>query len=119
MDQIIKYVHDELLPEYNLPDFNVGDNVTVTYRIKEGDKERLQAYRGDVIQVKGRGHNKTFTVRKMSSGVGVERIFPFACPSIADLKVNKRGSVRRARLFYLRDRVGKKARIKEKKQFTK
>ena len=87
----------------------------VNYKIIEGDKERIQSFRGDVIQVKGTGSTKTFTVRKISNGVGVERIFPFASPNIVDVQVTKRGKVRRARLFYLRDLIGKKARIKERK----
>lgn len=97
------------------PSFRPGDNVTISYRIVEGDKERIQAFRGDVIQIKGHGIGKTFTVRKMSNGVGVERIFPFSSPNIVDIKVLKRGKVRRAKLYYLRGLVGKKARIKERK----
>ncbi|WP_353480904.1 50S ribosomal protein L19 [Haliscomenobacter sp.] len=113
----IKFVHEKLTPtrEVPIPDFRAGDNVVVNYKIIEGDKERIQSFRGDVIQVKGTGSTKTFTVRKISNGVGVERIFPFASPNIVDVQVTKRGRVRRARLFYLRDLVGKKARIKERK----
>ena len=97
------------------PEFKAGDTVTVTYRIKEGDKERLQKFRGVVIQIKGMDpHTRTFTVRKISSGIGVERIFPFQSPFIDSVEVNKYGKVRRARIFYLRDLTGKKARIKEK-----
>ena len=97
------------------PDFKAGDTVTVTYRIKEGDKERLQKFRGVVIQMKGSDpFTKTFTVRKVSGGVGVERIFPFQSPFIDSIEVNKFGKVRRARIFYLRDLTGKKARIREK-----
>ncbi len=114
----INFIHEQLTPERSLPDFRPGDNIIVDYRIIEGDKERIQSFRGDVIQIKGEGATKTFTVRKISNGVGVERIFPFSSPNIAGIKVTKRGKVRRARLFYLRDRVGKKARIKERK-FTK
>jgi len=102
----------------DLPKFRPGDNVAVSYRIKEGDKERIQVYRGDVLQIKGHGLTKTFTVRKMSNGVGVERIFPFGSPNIVSVEVLKRGKVRRAKLYYLRDLVGKKAKIKERK-FTK
>ena len=92
-----------------------GDTITVTYRIKEGDKERLQNFRGVVIQMKGADpFTKTFTVRKVSGGIGVERIFPFQSPFIDKIEVNKYGKVRRARIFYLRDLTGKKARIKEK-----
>ena len=98
------------------PKFKAGDTVTVTYRIKEGDKERLQKFRGVIIQIKGASPaTKTFTIRKISSGIGVERIFPFASPFIDSIEVNKVGKVRRARIFYLRELSGKKARIKEKK----
>ncbi|MCL4138784.1 UNVERIFIED_CONTAM: hypothetical protein GTU68_063257 [Idotea baltica] len=100
----------------NLPTFRPGDNVSVTLKIVEGDKERNQVFRGDVIQINGSGATKTFTVRKMSNGVGVERIIPFASPYIVDLKILKRGKVRRSKLFYLRELVGKKARIKEKRR---
>lgn len=110
----IKFVQEKLSRETNYPDFRPGDNIVVSYRIIEGSKERIQDFRGDVLQIRGKGATKTFTVRKMSSGVGVERIFPFSSPNIAEIKVTKRGKVRRARLFYLRDRVGKKARIKER-----
>lgn len=97
------------------PEFKAGDTITVTYRIKEGDKERLQKFRGVVIQIKGMdSFTRTFTVRKVSGGVGVERIFPYQSPFIDSIEVNKVGKVRRARIFYLRDLTGKKARIKEK-----
>ena len=100
----------------SFPEFKAGDTVTVTYRIKEGDKERLQKFRGVVIQIKGKdAFTKTFTVRKVSSGVGVERIFPYTSPFIDSVEINKVGKVRRARIYYLRDLSGKKARIKEKK----
>ena len=115
----IKYVQDELSKEQTYPSFGAGDNVSVSYKIVEGVKERIQIYKGDVIQIKGSGATKTFTVRKMSGNVGVERIFPFASPSIVDIKVNKRGRVRRAKLFYLRNLVGKKAKIREKKSLGK
>ncbi len=98
-----------------LPDFKAGDTITVTYKIKEETKERLQKYRGVVIQRKGKGTTATFTVRKMSNGVGVERIFPADSPFIDSIEVNKRGKVRRARIFYIRELTGKKARIKERK----
>ena len=111
----IKFVQDQMAKEMTYPEFRSGDNVVVSYRIVEGAKERIQSFRGDVIQIKGTGKTKTFTVRKMSNGVGVERIFPFASPAIADIKVLKRGKVRRAKLYYLRELVGKKARIKERK----
>ena len=98
------------------PEFKAGDTITVTYRIKEGDKERLQKFRGVVIQISGATpHTRTFTVRKISGGVGVERIFPYESPFIDSIEVNKYGKVRRARIFYLRNLQGKKARIKERK----
>ena len=98
------------------PDFKAGDTITVTYRIKEGDKERLQKFRGVVIQICGATpFTRTFTIRKVSGGIGVERIFPYELPSIESIEVNKVGKVRRARIFYLRNLSGKKARIKEKK----
>ena len=96
------------------PEFRAGDTLTVTYKIKEGDKERLQKFRGVVIQRKGAGITETFTIRKVSNGVGVERIFPFASPFIESIVLEKRGKVRRARIFYLRNLTGKKARIKER-----
>ncbi len=111
----IKYVHEQLTPKREYPRFRPGDNIVVKYKIVEGDKEREQAFRGDVIQVSGEGPTKTFTVRKISNGVGVERIFPFASPIIVSIEVTKRGKVRQSRLFYLRGLVGKKARIKERK----
>ncbi len=104
-------------PEH--PDFNAGDTVTVHYKIKEGDKERVQQFQGVVIQRRGEGHVEMFTVRKISSNIGVERIFPTASPFIEKIEVTKRGRVRRARIFYLRDRMGKAARIKEKRHFAK
>ena len=98
------------------PDFKAGDTITVTYRIKEGDKERLQKFRGVVIQICGATpFTRTFTIRKVSGGIGVERIFPYELPSIESIEVKKVGKVRRARIFYLRNLSGKKARIKEKK----
>ena len=98
------------------PKFKACDTITVTYRIKEGDKERLQKFRGTVIQLRGASAaTRTFTIRKVSSGVGVERIFPFESPFIESIEVNKYGKVRRARIFYLRELAGKKARIKERK----
>lgn len=110
----IKFVEEQLFQGKELPSFKPGDNVIVSYTIREGEKERIQDFRGDVIQINGTGTTKTFTVRKMSSGVGVERIFPMNSPLIAEIKVTKRGKVRRAKLYYLRNLVGKKARIKER-----
>ena len=112
----ISFVQEQLSKKLSFPAFKSGDNIVVNYQIKEGDKVRTQAYRGDVLQIKGTGATKTFTVRKISNGVGVERIFPFASPNIESIEVLKRGKVRRARLYYLRELVGKKARIKELKR---
>ena len=98
------------------PNFKAGDTITVTFKIQEGDKSRLQKFKGVVIQIKGATPaTKTFTIRKVSNGVGVERIIPFQSPAIDSIEVNKVGKVRRARIFYLRNLSGKKARIKEKK----
>ena len=101
--------------QVELPDFKAGDTITVHYKIKEGDKERIQQFRGVVIQRRGEGTTATFTVRKISGGIGVERIFPALSPFIDHIELNKRGSVRRARIYYLRGLTGKKARIKEKR----
>ncbi len=101
--------------EKSFPTFKAGDTLTVTYKIKEENKERLQKFRGVVIQRRGAGSTQTFTIRKISNGVGVERIFPLNSPFIDSIELNKSGKVRRARIFYLRDLTGKKARIKEKK----
>ncbi len=113
--ELIQYVEDNFVTTQEFPKFKAGDTVSVSYRIVEGSKERIQQFQGVVLQVKGNGVNKTFTVRKISGGVGVERIFPFTSPMIADLKVVKRGLVRRARIYYLRNLTGKKARIKERR----
>jgi len=99
----------------DIPPFKAGDTITVTYKIKDETKERLQKFRGVCIQRKGTGSTQTFTVRKISNGVGVERIFPILSPFIEGIEVNKFGKVRRARIFYLRNLTGKKARIKERK----
>ncbi|MEE0948078.1 MAG: 50S ribosomal protein L19 [Bacteroidales bacterium] len=112
--ELMQYV-DSLTTMQEFPEFKAGDTISVTYKIKEGNKERPQTFQGVVIQRSGSGMTETFTVRKMSSGVGVERIFPFASPFIEKIVVNKRGVVRRARIFYLRALTGKKARIKERK----
>lgn len=108
---------NNILPEQmktDMPVFNSGDHVRVHVRVVEGDKERLQPFEGDVINIRGNGINKTFTVRKISSGVGVERIFPFNSPKIAKVELLKEGNVRRAKLYYLRNLSGKAARIKSK-----
>jgi large subunit ribosomal protein L19 len=115
---LIKLVHQQLNPKPNFPEFKAGDSINVSYKIIEGAKERIQDFKGDVLQLRGEGASKTFTVRKISNGVGVERIFPFNSPNIVEIKVLKKGKVRRAKLFYLRDLVGKKAKIKERKAFS-
>ncbi len=97
------------------PDFSSGDTITVHYKIVEGNKERIQQFKGVVLQRKGNGLNATFTVRKMSGNIGVERIFPLSSPFIDKIEINKKGHVRRARIFYLRNLTGKKARIQEKR----
>lgn len=112
---LLKIAESQFTAETNFPDFAAGDTITVHYKIKEGNKERIQQYRGVVIQRKGTGIKATFTVRKMSGNIGVERIFPLASPFIDNIEVNKHGRVRRARIFYLRGLTGKKARIQEKR----
>ncbi len=112
---LLKVVENEFAVKKDFPKFSAGDTVTVHYKIKEGSKERVQNYRGVVLQRRGHGHNETFTVRKISGGIGVERIFPVNSPFIEEVEVNKHGRVRRARIFYLRKLTGKKARIKEKR----
>jgi large subunit ribosomal protein L19 len=112
----ITSLEKQLSPNKNFPDFKAGDNINVHYKIIEGTKERIQIFRGDVIQRNGKGLTQTFTVRKISNGVGVERIFPLFTPNIDLIEVNKVGKVRRAKIFYLRELKGKKARIKEAKR---
>ena len=112
---IIKYVQEKAFEKITAPDFKAGDTVNVHYKIKEGEKERIQQFLGVVIQIKGHAATRTFTVRKISNGVGVERIFPFNSPFIEKIEVTKRGDVRRARLFYIRKLTVKKARIQERK----
>ena len=112
---LIKIAEQAFATEKEIPSFKSGDTVTVAYRIKEGNKERIQLYRGVVIKIAGHGDKKRFTVRKMSENVGVERIFPMDSPFIDSITVNKIGKVRRAKLYYLRKLTGKKARIKEKR----
>ena len=111
----IKFVQEEMMKKPDFPKFAPGDNIIVTYKIIEGEKERSQSFKGDVIKISGEGLGKTFTVRKISNGVGVERIWPIASPNITEIQIVKRGKVRRAKLYYLRGLVGKKARIKEKR----
>jgi len=112
---LMKIIEKEFAATNEVPEFKAGDTITVHYKIKEGNKERIQQFRGVVIQKKGSGLSKTFTIRKMSGNIGVERIFPEASPFIDKIEVNKVGKVRRARIFYFRDLRGKKARIKEKR----
>lgn len=115
MNSAVKFIHDQLTAQKQHPKFKAGDNVTVNYKIVEGGKERVQGFRGDVLKIQGNGVTATFTVRKISDGIGVERIFPYFSPNVESIVVNKVGKVRRARLFYLRSRSGKSARIKEKR----
>ena len=110
---ITETIAKELTATKELPNFKAGDNITVYYTIKEGEKQRTQFFKGDVIQRKGSGATETFTIRKISHSVGVERIFPINSPLIEKIELNKKGKVRRARVFYLRELTGKKARIKE------
>lgn len=117
MNPKLKAVEDALYAESKQhPEFGPGDNITVSYKITEGNKERIQEFRGDVIQLRGSGSTKSFTVRKISNGVGVERVFPLFSPFVDEIVINKVGRVRRAKLFYQRKRKGKASRIQEKRQ---
>ena len=116
MEPLLKYVQDEFINKNEFPSFKSGDTITVYYEIKEGQKTRTQFFKGVVIQIKGTGKTKTFTVRKMSGTVGIERIFPINHPSIKKIELNKKGKVRRSRIYYFKDLRGKKARIKEEKK---
>ncbi len=111
-NELLQHV-ENLTTVKDLPNFKAGDTITVQYKIKEGDKERIQNFQGIVLQRSGSGTTETFTVRKISNNIGVERIFPMASPFIESITINKKGVVRRARIFYLRGLRGKKARIKE------
>ena len=115
MEHLVQYVQDEFVEKKSFPAFQAGDTITVYYEIREGEKVRTQFFKGVVIQIKGTGSTKTFTIRKISGTVGVERIFPFNLPTIQKIEVNNRGKVRRSRIFYFRELRGKKARIKERK----
>ena len=115
MNQAVQFIHVQLMSSKNHPKFKAGDNITVNYKIIEGGKERIQSFRGDVIKIQGNGATATFTVRKISDGIGVERLFPFTSPNVDSIILNRVGKVRRAKLFYLRERSGKSARIKEKR----
>jgi large subunit ribosomal protein L19 len=112
---LIKIAEQAFASGIELPKFKSGDTISVHYKIREGNKERIQIFKGVVIQIKGMGENKRFTVRKMSNNVGVERIFPMNSPFIEKVEVNRYGKVRRARIYYMRNLTGKKARIKEKR----
>ena len=114
MSAVLEQLHRQNM-RTDLPDFSAGDTIVVNVRVREGNKDRIQAYKGVVIQRRGKGVSETVTVRKVSNGVGVERIFPVCSPFIEQIDVNKHGAVRRARIFYLRNLTGKKARIKEKR----
>jgi large subunit ribosomal protein L19 len=113
---LMKEVEKEFKTQQEIPDFRAGDTISVHYKIKEGSKERIQNFQGIVIQRKGEGLSETFTVRKISSGVGVERIFPLHSPNIAEIEMKKRGKVRKAKIFYLRGLTGKKAKAKIKER---
>ena len=116
MNAAVAFVHEQLTGKKDFPKFKPGDNITVNYKIIEGNKERIQSFRGDVLKKQGQGSTATFTVRKISDGVGVERVFPFFSPNIDSIILNKAGRVRRAKLYYQRERSGKSARIQEKKR---
>lgn len=113
MESLIKFVQDEFVTKKDFPQFSAGDTITVYYEIKEGEKTRTQFFKGVVIQRRGTGSTETFTIRKMSGTVGVERIFPINLPALQKIEVNKKGKVRRSRIYYFRELTGKKARIKE------
>ena len=113
MDSLVKFVQDEFVTRKDIPNFSAGDTITVYYEIKEGSKTRTQFFKGVVLQRKWTGTSETFTIRKMSGTIGVERIYPINLPALQKIEVNKRGKVRRARIFYFRGLTGKKARIKE------
>ena len=117
--ELLKVVEEQYSLKREWPKFNSGDTVTVSYKIVEGNKERIQQYRGVVIKIVGEGQKKRFTVRKVSDGIGVERIFPIESPFIDSIVINKHGKVRRSRLYYLRNLTGKKARIKERRVVKK
>jgi len=115
MNAAVQFVQEQLTQKKETPKFKAGDNITVNYKIIEGGKERIQSFRGDVIKRQGTGTTATFTVRKISDGIGVERLFPIFSPNIDSIVLNKVGKVRRSKLYYLRERSGKSARIKEKR----
>ena len=116
MKDLISHVQNKFIEKNEFPKFSAGDTLTVYYEIREGEKVRTQFFKGVVIQIKGHGLTKTFTIRKMSGTVGIERIFPFNLPTIKKIEVNKKGKVRRSRIYYFKELRGKKARIKEVKK---
>ena len=113
MESLVQFVQDAFVEKKTFPSFQSGDTITVYYEIREGEKVRTQFFKGVVVQIKGTGTTKTFTIRKMSGTVGVERIFPFNLPTIQKIEINKKGKVRRSRIYYFKQLRGKKARIKE------
>ena len=114
--EALAFVHEQLTGKKEFPKFKAGDAITVNYKVVEGNKTRIQGFKGDVIKRQGQGQTATFTVRKISDGVGVERTFPLYSPNIESIELHKVGRVRRAKLYYMRDRSGKSARIKEKRR---
>ncbi|MGV9004100.1 50S ribosomal protein L19 [Flavobacterium sp.] len=116
MANLVDFVNNELSTKKDFPLFSAGDTITVYYEIKEGEKTRTQFFKGVVIQRKGSGMTETFTIRKMSGAIGVERIFPVNMPALQKVEVNQRGKVRRARIYYFRELTGKKAKIKERRR---
>jgi large subunit ribosomal protein L19 len=116
MADLLKFVQDEFVTRKDFPTFGAGDTITVYYEIKEGEKTRTQFFKGVVIQRRGSGNTETFTIRKMSGSVGVERIFPVNLPALQKVEINKSGHVRRARIFYFRELTGKKAKIRDKRR---
>ena len=117
MADLMKFVKDEFVTKKDFPAFGAGDTITVFYEIREGEKTRTQFFKGVVIQRRGSGATETFTIRKMSGSVGVERIFPVNLPALQKIEINKKGAVRKARIFYFRELTGKKAKIKDKRRF--
>ena len=113
MENLISKIQNKFIEKKDFPIFKSGDTITVFYEIREGEKVRIQFFKGVVIQIKGHGLSKTFTIRKMSGTVGVERVFPLNLPTLQKIEVNKKGKVRRSRIFYFKDLRGKKAKIKE------
>ncbi len=116
MANLVDFVNNEISTRKDFPEFGAGDTITVYYEIKEGEKTRTQFFKGVVIQRRGSGNTETFTIRKMSGAIGVERIFPVNLPALQKVEINKKGAVRRARIFYFRELTGKKAKIKDKRR---